>query len=284
MNYLPLYLENVKNYCNLNNVDLYITDDNSKDGSVSYLIENNYIYTVNKNINNGFAANVNNGINFAISKKNYDYFIISNNDIEFHKDFFKYFINTLKTISNQFNKIGIIGFDEINTIDKTYFDYFDYTNYISSKYELVKEIPGFFFVISSNLLNEIGYLDEEYFMYGEDNDYFIRAYKANFKIIKLPIPILHYSEGSSSNHKKTSWYVYRNAFLLTQKNGTFIDFITVFFKFIFFIYNPFVKNESPSVLRIKRNGFFYNNYLLFKSLFWNLKYFYFKNFTNIKNN
>ena len=69
MNYLPLYLENVKNYCNLNNVDLYITDDNSKDGSVSYLIENNYIYSVNKNINKGFAANVNNGINFAIGGK-----------------------------------------------------------------------------------------------------------------------------------------------------------------------------------------------------------------------
>ena len=110
-------------------------------------------------------------------------------------------------------------------------------------------------------------------MYGEDNDYFFRAIKEKFIILNTNIPIMHYSEGSSSNQKMTSWFVYRNSFLFAQKNLNIIQIIKLFFIFIVIIYNPFYKTSSESAVRIKRNGFLYNNYLLLKSLHWNFNYY-----------
>lgn len=272
--FLQDYLEGVVDMCGKNNVDLIITDDRSTDSSLNYLKSKNLEVTVN-NGRKGFAANVNNGIKYAQKKKEYGYYIIANNDIEIREGLFE---NALPKALSQISKldsssVGLIGFEEILDDREDYFNSYNFNHYNQSSVKKNTKIPGFFFIITRRLIDAIGFMDEDYFMYGEDNDYFIRTIKAGFTIFDTGIPVRHYSEGTSSNSKITSWYVYRNAFLCAQKNNGLIGVTKTLLSFVYIIYNPFYRNKSPSNKRIRRNGFFYNNLMLVKSLFWNFKYY-----------
>lgn len=271
--FLPTYLNSLFLSCNDNSIPLIVTDDNSTDNSISYLSENNYDYTINTGDKKGFAANVNNGIRYARSKDSFDYYIISNNDVKIDKSLFSALFEAIAVISERCKLHGLIGFDEILPRREDYFNTFNYNIYDPGLIKEVCEIPGFFFIIKRELVDAIGYMDEEYFMYGEDNDYFKRTYKGGFKIYNTGLPVMHYSEGSSTNSKLTSWYVYRNAFLCAQKNSSLFEIVKLIIAFGIKIYNPFYNDSHPSNRRIKRNGFFYNNYLLIKSLVWNLQYY-----------
>ena len=273
LDYLKSYLDDISNHCNKNGIKLLVADDNSTDQSIELLKSFNVEYTINRSENHGFAANVNNGIKYANNIDFYDYYIISNNDIRIHDCFFSNLNKILFHIKNINNDIGLIGFDEVLIEQKQYFYDFNYELFNFNLINEVTVIPGFFFIITRPLIDTIGFMDEEYFMYGEDNDYFIRALNANYKIINTNLPILHFSEGSSSNKKLTSWYVYRNSLLYAQKNLGILMVIKIILSLINQIYNPFFRIKTPSNNRVIRNGFFINNYLLFKSIIWNINYY-----------
>lgn len=273
INYLPKYLNKIRNECEKLNIKLIITDDNSSDNSLNYLNENGYEVTSNKSSKHGFAANVNNGLKYAATLDNYDFFIISNNDIEFLENFLSCYTKFINEFSSINNKIGIYGVKEINPIDINEFSNFIIPNFNKLEHKKVNEVPGFFFAINSELIKKIGLLDEDYFMYGEDNDYFHKTITNNYRIIQVNLPVLHYSEGSSFESKSTSWYAYRNSLLFAQKNLNLLETIKLFLSILNHIYNPFLKNNSPSSIRLRRNGFIQNNFMLIKSVAWNLKFY-----------
>lgn len=63
---------------------------------------------------------------------------------------------------------------------------------------------GCFFLMRKKVLEEIGYFDEDYFLYGEDVDLAFRMKKNGFKIFFYPeVKIIHY-KGVSSGVKKSS--------------------------------------------------------------------------------
>jgi GT2 family glycosyltransferase len=272
--YLEKYLKEIDLCCRSNDINLVVTDDLSKDSSINFLKQGGYNFTINDNRNHGFAANVNNGIIYAKTIDDYDFFIIANNDIKINKGLFEYSLpKVISKLTLEYNNLGLIGFREILKDEESVLDNFNFKNYDVNSITEVKDIQGFFFIISSKLINEIGLMDEDYFMYGEDNDYFSRTRKAKFKIFDTGLPIRHYSEGSSTNNNKTSWLVYRNALLYAQKNEGFFGVLKMILAFCIKIYNPFYKSNVPSNQRVVRSGFLMNNYFLAKSIFWNLKYY-----------
>jgi GT2 family glycosyltransferase len=276
--FLPVYLPDIAKYCNESGISLLVTDDQSTDGSIEFLKAAQIKFTINQSVHHGFASNVNNGIKFAKAQDKFDYFIIANNDVQISS----YLLPELKKVINEISisdsKIGLIGFNEMFYNNQKDYLAFDYTTYSPKKFTKTYSLPGCFFIISKHLLEEIGYMDEEYFMYGEDNDYFVRTLKADFSIYNTNLPVMHYSEGSSTNNKLTSWYVYRNAFLFAQKNLGIVGFTKIFLSFFNQIYNPFYVSQNNSNLRVTRNGIFYNSYLLIKSMAWNFRYFLKKRF------
>lgn len=271
--FLKKYLKFFEIISNNSNIDLIVTDDRSTDGSIEILKKINCKLTIN-NGNKGFAANVNNGINYAKKINEFDYFIIANNDIILNLDFKFIFFDILKHINSNFDDVGLIGFKEIisSTISEI-----NYSKYSLNQAVEVKEIPGFLFVLNEKVIKKIGLFDEEYFMYGEDNDYFFRVLKSGYKIINSNYPVLHLSEGSSSSSSHNSFLAYRNSLLFAQKNLGLFKFIKTLLSLIWIIYKPVNFNRSPSVLRLRRSGFLKNNILLLKSLIWNYKYFKNKN-------
>ena len=271
--FLKKYLKFFEKISNKNHIELIVTDDRSNDGSVEILKKINCNLTIN-NGNKGFAANVNNGIKYAKKINKFDYYIIANNDIILNLDFKFIFFDIIKYVNSKFDNVGLIGFKEIisSTISEI-----NYSKYSLKQAVEVKEIPGFLFVLNEKVIKKIGLFDEEYFMYGEDNDYFFRVLKSGYRIINSNYPVLHLSEGSSSSSSHNSFLAYRNSLLFAQKNLNFLKFIKILFSLIWIIYKPVNFNKSPSVLRLRRSGFLKNNILLFRSLVWNYKYFKNKN-------
>lgn len=251
--------------CSGTKIDIFVADDNSSDNSWEIIKRFKVYKTKNKSKNRGFASNVNNGLKFSREVSDYDFFIVSNSDLNFELIDFHHINKIISKSVVTFPKMGILGFSEVNNLNL-----FENSK-IENNVNEVSDLSGCFFVISMGLLNKIGYLDEEYFMYGEDNDYFFKCKNNNFLILQSSYNILHFSEGSSENNLKTSWLVYRNAGLFAIKNLNLLSSFRYFFSFIRIIYNPFLQSKNPSVIRVKRSGFFINNIFLLASIIWNLK-------------
>lgn len=78
------------------------------------------------------------------------------------------------------------------------------TNKLSEQIHEVDAISGAFFMTKKSLLERVGFLDERFFLYGEDIDLSLRIKKAGFKIIYDPSVEITHFKGISSGLKKHS--------------------------------------------------------------------------------
>lgn len=81
----------------------------------------------------------------------------------------------------------------------------------------IEIISGAFYLTRKKVLDEVGYFDEDFFMYGEDIDLSYRMILGGYKNFYYPTPILHYK--GESTHKSTFRYVhvFYNAMLIFIK-------------------------------------------------------------------
>lgn len=237
-------------------VEVLVVDDCSTDNPRSYL-GNLSISVIYKERNGGFASAVNVGLRYFL-EKDYDYLIVANSDILLSDNQFQEISDYL---FNEFTKENkqIIGFIESNDIDYQYKDGID--------------ISGFLFAMTRNVVLKTGMFDERFYMYGEEQDYFIRATKAGIKISQSGINVSHLTEGSGGSRYKNSWFAIRNSIFLEFKSKNFLKLlrkISVLFLLINRIYRPKF-TEDPSYKRIKRPGILIGNIFLIASIFWNIK-------------
>ncbi len=84
----------------------------------------------------------------------------------------------------------------------------------------VDAVVGAFLLIRAQTVEQIGLLDERFFMYGEDLDWCYRARKAGWKVIYYPkVRALHYKSQSSarSSYLMTYWW-YRSLWRVYRKH------------------------------------------------------------------
>lgn len=102
-----------------------------------------------------------------------------------------------------FKMIGLCRlFPKSRLFGKYYMRYLDEGD--SARIEIVS---GAFMMLRHSALDEVGLLDETFFMYGEDIDLSYRLLKSGYKNFYLPSPIVHY-KGEST--QKTSFRYVRN--------------------------------------------------------------------------
>jgi GT2 family glycosyltransferase len=64
---------------------------------------------------------------------------------------------------------------------------------------LERWVPGGSMIVKKECLQEIGMMDERFFLICSDSDYSFRARASGFDVVHLPVPILHKSGGLSQN-------------------------------------------------------------------------------------
>ena len=84
----------------------------------------------------------------------------------------------------------------------------------------IEMTSGAFMLLRKKTLQEVGFLDEQFFMYWEDSDLSYRILKAGYKNYYLPNPILHYKgESSVKSILRYRYWLYSSLQLFFKKHS-----------------------------------------------------------------
>jgi GT2 family glycosyltransferase len=187
--------------------------------------------------NEGYAEGNNLGIRYALERFNPDYILILNNDTVVHPDFLsalteiaekcpsggffgpKTYYYNLPGEENVLNSVGetvIMGMVRpVHTGDKRP----DPQGILFRTVRVVDFITGSCVLVRKSVLDEVGFLDPDYFLYWEDADWCLRGRKHGFMSIYIPKSIIWHKIGSSNIGFNNYYYYIRNRFVFCRKNG-----------------------------------------------------------------
>jgi len=186
------------------NYQVIVVDNGSTDGSGDKLAdEYDWCDFVFNETNRGFPGGVNVGIREA-QNHNVDYVLLLNNDTVIDTNA----LQEMVTVGQSNNDAGIIGSMILDYSDETVHDAgrkfvfrtLEYENPHQGKRRSslagtheVEGISGCCMMMKSEVINQIGILDENHFFFGgEDIDYCMRAKNAGWRIIvQLDAPVYH---------------------------------------------------------------------------------------------
>lgn len=220
-------------------VEVIVVDNNSTDDSFSKLKEyfNDKVKFIASNENNGFAA----GNNIALRQVNSKYILLLNSDTIVWQNTLE---NIYKFMEDNPN-VGACGCQvllEDNSLDKackrsfpnvknSFFRLFHIpTKSSDDNYNLdnldddgVYEIDcltGAFIFTRKEVLDEVGLLDETFFMYGEDIDLCYRIKKAGWPIVYYGKEKITHFKGASSKKQrpKLIYEFYRAMYIYYKKH------------------------------------------------------------------
>jgi GT2 family glycosyltransferase len=215
------------------NFEVIVVDNASTDNSVEELEEiyKDKITIIKSLVNLGFSGGNNIGIDYAISKGT-DYVMLLNNDTYIEPNMISTMLET--SINENYSVVSpkIYYFDNkekiwsagavmnwkrglasqrgIDTIDSGLFD-----ERVSVEFG-----TGCCLLIPSKIINLVGLLSEEYFLYYEDTDYCTRIIRSGFKIVYEPKAVLYHKVSSSTGGVESFNYIYyntRNRLLFNSK-------------------------------------------------------------------
>lgn len=200
--------------------EIFVVDNHSQDGSVEYLRKHygSRIRLIESNHNLGFArAN-----NQAIKQSKGEYVLLLNPDTfvgeESIRKVLKFMDEHPKAGASgvmMHNSDGTIARESRRGLPTPFVALlkmcgFSRRYYLSQlsweKPEMIEVISGAFFMVRRKVLDEIGFLDKDFFMYGEDIDLSYRILKAGYENWYVPANILHYK--GESTQKSSFGYVH----------------------------------------------------------------------------
>ena len=190
---------------------------------------NQKLILLKNEINYGFAEGNNIAIRYALKALNPDYVLLLNNDTVVDKDF----LSELAKVGESDKMIGVVGpkiyyYDEPRRLwaigdpnGRYKIDTSQYNDIVE-----VKVIVGCAFFIKASIIDKVGLLDPDLFLYGEENDYCIRVMNAGYKLHFAPKSTIWHKVSLQGDRLKPYqvYYSCRNSIILTYKNYNGIKF------------------------------------------------------------
>jgi GT2 family glycosyltransferase len=185
----------------INELEIILVDNNSTDNSLlafkELMRENKDFYIENKE-NLGWSKAVNQGF----SKASGEIIIVLSNDMEIDNQAIKKIVEAMF-----FNrKIGIIQFNSLSLTDRktldsgmNFLDKFGYSySYFPSK--TIKQVffaEGMAFAVQKEVIENVGFLDDSYFMEYDDMDYCWRTLACGYDVAFLPNATVFHARGGT---------------------------------------------------------------------------------------
>jgi len=254
------------------NYKIIIVDNGSEDDSVSEmkrLFPGIKIIENKKNL--GFAGGNNIGMRYAMENE-VDYVLLINNDTTVDKNF----LSELVEVGESDKKIGAVGskiyfHSEPNRIWfaggkvnwlKNKGTHLGLDEMDSGQYNKISEVDyltGCCLLIKREVIEKIGVLAEDYFLYYEDTDFSARAKNVGYKIMYVPKSKIYHKISRSTKPGSSSYIYYhvRNGLVMAKRNGSFLNKIILYFYCVFLflkqiikiIFMPQKRNWAYAVLR-----------------------------------
>lgn len=230
--FLPVLLRNTQ----LPGVDIYVADNASTDNSLS-LIEEQFptVKTLLLDNNYGFAG----GYNKALAQIKADYFVLLNSDVEVTE-------NWLQPLLNYMNENADVAACQPKIKSFYNRDYFEHAgasggfiDYLGfpfcrgrvvgtaemdrGQYDTVIDVfwaTGACLLIRSELYNQVGGLDDEFFAHMEEIDLCWRLKGQGFRIVCIPQSEVYHVGGGTLHveHPHKTYLNFRNNLLMLYKN------------------------------------------------------------------
>jgi len=256
------------------NYELIVVDNASVDDSVEF-VQTQFpdVRIIQNTCNLAWAGGNNVGIRDAL-ERGFDWIVLLNNDILLDPRWLTEAVFTASTDNN----IGLIGFNVFGAFIRTPVEDFYAAQqvYAETEIEDVQNICGCALMVKLEVFRNIGMIDETFFLYGEEEDFEIRAIYAGYRMISINLPVWHYSEGSSKSIPLTSsYYALRNNLRIAIKWHQFglLRAIRWLLANLRFSCSPFNKiDPQNAILRRMRptNNPFINGWIVTKAFIWNL--------------
>jgi GT2 family glycosyltransferase len=245
-----------------------VVDDGSTDGSIDWVrSEFPGVRTLPNAGRKGFAGSSNTGIRLAL-EQGAEVVGVCNSDTRLHPDWLVLSLPALQ----QWPRTGLVGFLEVTPDRESQFTGFRSSRPGEQRARQVPAIPGCLMLFSSACLRHVGLFDEDFFMYGEDNDMFLRLRHAGWHIAQVQVPVWHFAGGASRDRPlSSSWLAYRNALRYALKNESTLGVMRVLGSLANQGLNPFASGlaGSPSFSRLRQQGILVNLALLVGAVAWN---------------
>ena len=249
-----------------------------------FLKNNPKIDLLRSESNLGFSGGNNLGIQHAIDHYDSDYYLLLNSDTIVDKDF----LQALYEMMKKDPKIGLAsskiyfhkGYeyfaDSYNEAEKHRVLWYvggkvDWTNLLSyhigidevdrGHFNVAKETDyatGCSMMISREVIERVGRLDDRFFLYSEDVDFSLRVHKAGLKVMYCPESVVYHKIGRSTGGAGSplqQYYQTRNRLFLTFRHAPLRSKLTAL-HLIFDIIRSGNKSERKAVLDllIRRMG------------------------------
>lgn len=177
--------------------------------------------------NEGFAAGNNIGIAYAQEKYNPEFYWILNNDTVVEPSCLRKMIEACK---NSADKVGLVT-NRINYYsqrDKSDYrgGYFDWELGVAGYYDVTVPVrdnisfaSGCSWLIPCQTLQDVGYMDESFFMYCEDVDYCCRILLNNYKILYCDQGVIYHkiSASNGAGSPFNQYYIIRNSMHIIRR-------------------------------------------------------------------
>ncbi len=283
------------------NAEVFVVDNNSVDGSCTMVKERfSNVKLIENSENHGFSyAN-----NQALKQATGQYILLLNPDTVVEEDSFEKCIQfmdknpdtgglTVKMIDGKGNFLPeskralptpIVSFYKIFGLaglfpkSKKFARY--YLGHLNNdEINEIEILPGSYMFLRKETLEKTGYLDEDYFMYGEDIDLSYKITKAGYKNYYYPeTTIIHYKGESTKKGSLNYVFIFYNAMIIfarkhfSDKNARAFSIlinIAIYFRALIAILSRFIKKAFIPVIDIAAIFF---SYYIVKPIWENYKF------------
>ncbi|HRH23590.1 MAG TPA: glycosyltransferase family 2 protein [Candidatus Magasanikbacteria bacterium] len=224
--------------------DIYVVDNRSR-GDDYERLQKKYqghenIFLVKSEKNLGFTGGNNLLIQEAKNKKDYQYYFLLNNDTELPEDFLQKLMDAVG------GRKGIFGpqvryFEQKGLIQSIGGNINLWTGICSRIGDKVRAeeltgknteatvdyIFGCAFLISKEVVDVVGVLDEKYFIYYEEVDYCVSARKYGFDVKYVPVETVYHKD-SVTTRKISGFHIYmmfRNRVHFLKRHSSWLQFL-----------------------------------------------------------
>ena len=207
--------------------DIYVVDNNSSDGSVAYIRDHfPDVHVIANSDNQGFAhAN-----NQAIRQTNSDYVLLLNPDTVVFEGTLRGCVDFMDAHPQcggvgvrMLTREGTVAPESRRAIPTPWVAFLKMLGFTRKYYMShlpwdkpgqIEVISGAFCMLRHKALDQIGLLDEDFFMYGEDIDLSYRLLKGGWENWFLPYDIIHYKGESTQKSSFRYVHVFYQAMLI----------------------------------------------------------------------
>lgn len=207
--------------------DIYVVDNNSSDGSVAYIRDHfPDVHVIANSDNQGFAhAN-----NQAIRQTNSDYVLLLNPDTVVFEGTLRGCVDFMDAHPQcggvgvrMLTREGTVAPESRRAIPTPWVAFLKMLGFTRKYYMShlpwdkpgqIEVMSGAFCMLRHKALDQIGPLDEDFFMYGEDIDLSYRLLKGGWENWFLPYDIIHYKGESTQKSSFRYVHVFYQAMLI----------------------------------------------------------------------